>query len=239
MLITCDGCNTKMRVADTVAGKRVKCPKCGTILSVPKAETPKEEEPTPIAPVENDGTEGTASSVSTKPPPLPAKAAKTNRDDDDEEDDDRPSRKKRRRDDDDDSDEHDVDPGRGLRQESIGMSLTSMILGIVSLVILLLFAFGGGLLMLCCCPFLAAAGPFVGTAAASLPAILALILGLVGMGQGGKGYALTGMILGGVTLILGITLIVLSLVFGVALFGAAAAMPPPQPGPPPQIRFGP
>lgn len=38
--ISCTSCNKRLRVPDTAAGKRVKCPQCQTILSVPAAETP-------------------------------------------------------------------------------------------------------------------------------------------------------------------------------------------------------
>ena len=37
--ISCTSCSKRLRVPDTAAGKRVKCPQCQTILSVPAAET--------------------------------------------------------------------------------------------------------------------------------------------------------------------------------------------------------
>lgn len=41
--ITCTGCERRMRVPDGVAGKRIKCPKCATVLRIPQASD--EEEP--------------------------------------------------------------------------------------------------------------------------------------------------------------------------------------------------
>jgi hypothetical protein len=38
-IITCDSCRSRLGVPDTLAGKRVKCPKCGIALSVPKTKT--------------------------------------------------------------------------------------------------------------------------------------------------------------------------------------------------------
>ena len=40
MLITCTGCDTKMRVPDDAAGKIVKCPKCALRITVPASESP-------------------------------------------------------------------------------------------------------------------------------------------------------------------------------------------------------
>src|SRR5262245_47400178 len=35
--ITCPGCQAKLRAPDTAVGKKTKCPKCQTIVSVPAA----------------------------------------------------------------------------------------------------------------------------------------------------------------------------------------------------------
>ena len=58
-----------------------------------------------------------------------------------------------------------------------------------------------------------------------------MIFGYIGLPQGGKGFAITGMILGGVTVFLAVVLVGLSLIFGAALFGAVAIVPPPPPQP--------
>ena len=60
MLIICHSCNSKIRVPDKAAGKRVKCPKCATLLTVPAAD------PAP-------GPDPETAGVSTTPlPPAPA-----------------------------------------------------------------------------------------------------------------------------------------------------------------------
>ena len=38
--ITCTGCNKRLRVPDRTAGKRVKCPKCQSIIAVPDSNLP-------------------------------------------------------------------------------------------------------------------------------------------------------------------------------------------------------
>src|SRR5262245_4844145 len=38
--VTCGGCSRKMRVPDTAAGKRIKCPKCQAVIAVPGAGEP-------------------------------------------------------------------------------------------------------------------------------------------------------------------------------------------------------
>src|SRR5437868_1643461 len=46
MLIVCNHCQTTNRVPESAAGKRGKCPKCGTILDIP-AEPPAAPTPPP------------------------------------------------------------------------------------------------------------------------------------------------------------------------------------------------
>jgi hypothetical protein len=85
---------------------------------------------------------------------------------DDYEDDDRP-RRRRRRDDDDYDDMPRISRGG---EESIGLSVTSMVLGIISLVIFCIW--------------------FI-----SMPlAIMAIIFGSIGMSKGGKGMAIAGVV---------------------------------------------
>jgi hypothetical protein len=40
MLITCTGCQTKMRAPEDAGGKEVQCPKCGVVMRVPAPEPP-------------------------------------------------------------------------------------------------------------------------------------------------------------------------------------------------------
>src|SRR6476660_1681317 len=61
----CYSCNQVLKVGGEKAGKKGKCPKCGTMLTIPiastvQAETPPAPKPPPPAP---------------KPPPMPAPAA--------------------------------------------------------------------------------------------------------------------------------------------------------------------
>src|SRR5262245_29926852 len=37
--VTCSSCQRKMRVPDTAAGKRIKCPKCQGVIDVPGTST--------------------------------------------------------------------------------------------------------------------------------------------------------------------------------------------------------
>jgi len=74
--LTCKGCKSALKVRDELAGKKVKCPRCATVLLVPA----KKEE---FAPVEVMPEERIRES------PKGRKSAPTRRDDDEEDDDDR------------------------------------------------------------------------------------------------------------------------------------------------------
>jgi predicted Zn finger-like uncharacterized protein len=227
MLLVCDNCQAKIRVPDTAAGKKVKCPKCATVLQVPAADVPPEAPapappPAPAAepvaetppPAQGAGPKPSLrdalEDMQKRPPrastprdedeaieaeaPRPRSRARDDdegdaprrrsraRDEDDE--DDRPSRRRGGRDDDDDLVRR---SRRSEAGESTGLSVTSMILGITSL------AFGsvGG----CCCWFVAL--PLAG-----LCAIGAIVTGFMGQSRGGRGMALTGIITGGIGLVL-------------------------------------
>jgi len=207
MLITCTNCQSKIRVPEKAFGKRVKCPKCATVLQVPAASPPEETEvetpptsistkplpePTTITPEEpseqeadQGETEVTAtprpSTPGKKPPPMKAPSKRGSSfddgdDDDEEEDDDRrPKKRKRRRDRDDD----DMDVRRrdwGDQPHGVNTyAMTSMILGIVSLI----SGFGS-----CCCGLFAALG--------LLCAVLAIVFGFMGKTPGSEAYAWTG-----------------------------------------------
>lgn len=187
MLITCTGCDSKMRVPDTAAGKRVKCPKCAAIVRVPETPPVAEVEETtgvssaPLPPVPTpppiepepppvSGTEVTPTSSSTpkKPPPI---------------EDDEPPRRRRRYDDDDDvDDDDDLDirdrRGRGQSSTADGMAVTSMILGIT--------AASMSLISCTCCG--------VPGILAMICATLALIFGLMCKAPGNEVYTRTGII---------------------------------------------
>jgi hypothetical protein len=57
--VTCQ-CGKKLGVKDELAGKRVKCPACGTILTVPAAEAPAPMDAEVVAESETPGEEGPA-----------------------------------------------------------------------------------------------------------------------------------------------------------------------------------
>jgi predicted Zn finger-like uncharacterized protein len=222
MLITCSNCQAKIKVPDSAAGKKGKCPKCGTVMTIPAAEAPAAEAVAPEAVVPARPRPASAVEVSAKKPPPPppppelqhepveqdyveegelprppGKSPLTDDEIEDEEydghdeveyqdDDDRPRRKKKK---------------IRMGQPSIGMSLTSMILGIVSVV-----AGTGGC---CCIP--------IGVWTSPLPFLLgggAVGLGIFGLKQGGTGFAITGLVCGGVGLLEALVCI------GLFIFGA-------------------
>jgi len=185
VLITCTACNSKMRVPDSAVGKKVKCPKCGAVLSVPAAEPPPESitpapPPPPSEPItSHDGTEVTAqipaSSVPKSPPP---------RDDEDDDDFEPPPLRR-------DLNEDDyLNVGQGVGRRPVNsMAMTSMIMGIVAIT----FSTVG---CLCCGVFGAGIGTVCG--------IMALIFGFMGKVPGSESYAMTGIICGGVSALLGL-----------------------------------
>src|SRR5262245_24576049 len=102
--VACSKCAAKLNAPDTAAGKKVKCPKCQTVLTVPEPLAPEfevvdEAEPQPVkqptakpravvkAEAEADDEEG-------RPRKKPGKAA---READEDENNDRPKKKKRRK----------------------------------------------------------------------------------------------------------------------------------------------
>jgi predicted Zn finger-like uncharacterized protein len=208
MLITCSNCQSKIRVPDSAAGKKGKCPRCGTVIAIPAtgeaaeeapAEAPAEPPPPPPEPVaEAPPAEGPARSPFDFSEPEPSAPPK------------KTSRKAVVADD--EIVEETVEPDEGAprprqpAKENTTLSLVSMILGILSL--------------LCSCP------SFVSWCAAPLPvvfAVAALVTGFLGMKQGGKGFAIAGMCCGGGGILLTIIMIVANIFLGVALFSFGAA----------------
>jgi predicted Zn finger-like uncharacterized protein len=213
MLITCNGCNSKIRVPDTAAGKRVKCPKCATVIKVPEAEKTPDVEPTAVSsaplppppepqePADPEAFSTTPSSSGAKPPPI--KKTRASSIDDGDDDEPEPPGKRRRKYDDDEDEDDDFDV-RNRRRASApqgvnSMAMTSMILGIVSLV----SVWGS-----CCC------GLFGVIALAC--AVMALIFGFMGKTPGSESYAWAGIICGSITLVLALVGIVI-LVFAVGM----------------------
>jgi predicted Zn finger-like uncharacterized protein len=193
MLITCSNCQSKIRVPDSAAGKKGKCPKCGTSIAIPAAEEAAAEAPPEVAAEEPTGSPFDFSESA----PLPRKSSRKSQVEDDEvveepaddEDESAPPKKKRK-----------------ASKENTTLSLVSMILGILSLV--------------CSCP------SFVTWCAAPLPflfAAAAIVTGFLGMKQGGRGMAITGICCGGGGMLLTIILVVVNIFLGVALFSMGAA----------------
>ena len=194
MLISCNGCGKEMRVPDSAAGKRAKCPKCATLIRIPQLES-----------TDSDTYSTSQSSSKAKPPPIKKTRASSI---DDDEDDDRPPKKRRRRDEDDDDEEDDDVPRRKKRRRtSISMmAVASMILGLASLFILFV------------CPtgvyFIKFPIVFVSTPIAAVGAIASVILGRMGNKPGSAVFAWIGMICSYLVLFL---VLVVVLFFGIAL----------------------
>jgi hypothetical protein len=68
--VTCD-CGRAMRVKDEVAGKKVRCPGCSAVLTVPKPEAPKDAEDEALQMLMEEGDEPTTPDdhVTDAPPP--------------------------------------------------------------------------------------------------------------------------------------------------------------------------
>jgi predicted Zn finger-like uncharacterized protein len=214
MLIICPSCEAKARVKDEMAGKRGKCPKCGHIFVITgpaeEAPPPVDEgivasgpggEPPPIPPpsrVEE-------SEPDDQPPSRHDDEDRPSRHDDEDrpsrrDDDDRPSRRddeddyederrsRRRSRDDEEEDDDDEYPRLRKRRQETGLSMASMIVGIVSASL--------GLFAICCWIVLA---PLAG-----LGGVAAVILGFMGKPRGAEAQAITGIILGFVAIALSI-----------------------------------
>jgi hypothetical protein len=226
MLIICNACNSKIRVPESAAGKRVKCPMCATVVRVPEAEMqPESAPPVPIEPlpqespqppeheepVTPDAITSAPPSSSAKPPPIKPKRAAADAFDDDEDEDDAPRPPGKRRgkyDDDDDDDEDDFDVRRRrrkpARRSANGTAVTSMVMGIISVVCGL-----PALIPNCCCNIFG----FISIACG----VVAVILAHTGKSPGSEGMCLAGTITGsaGIVLsILGFLLLCLSLTLG-------------------------
>lgn len=105
--VACPECEKRLKVADTVAGKKIRCPACKAVVAVPDAddfvepdedvgitETPPAKKRLPARKLRDDDEE------ERRP------KARKSRDDDAEDDEDRRPKSRRRRDDDEDEEEH-------------------------------------------------------------------------------------------------------------------------------------
>jgi hypothetical protein len=220
-----------LRVRDDAAGKRVKCPKCGTLVRVP-AGGPELEEPAtpestavsssplpPSPPTESEPQapelpeaplEADADAFSTKPiisEPRPPE-------------DEPPSRRSRGYgDDDDDDDDDDLDVRTFRRQPVNGMALASMIVGIISVAVIAISC--------ACC---GAYGPIIGGPISGICAIVAILLGFLSKKQPGSGggYATAGIICGFCALGLIVVMIILIVFVGGVFVLLEMQKPPAQ-----------
>ncbi len=196
MQVTCSNCQSKIRVPDSAAGKKGKCPKCGNVIAIPELDTTTDE------PAPEPGAEAAAGSpfdFGGEEPP----AKKSSRRTDDAVEASTPSRKSKARAADDEeevatAEDADDDEARPRKkkiksEESTGLSLTSMILGIVSLVC---SCFSLGSWCVAPVPFLCAIG--------------AIVTGFLGMNKGARGMAITGICCGGGSILLTIGLTIAS-----------------------------
>ncbi len=246
MLITCSGCESKIKVPDAAAGKRVKCPKCATVIRVPAVEPPEEpaspdpepppeprlKEPEPEEPdeeaEENAKTRVTASKSKSSSISAKSSHSKSRDEDDEEEEEDEPRSKRRRRDEDDD--DLDVRKRRRRSQGANGVAMTSMIMGIVSVV------FGLGGCIGCCC---------------AIPSLISLGCGITAVicghktlkSPGSEGMAMTGLICGYVSIglsLIGVVMFFLGLFLNIGMNLGGLNQPgfnPPAFNQPPPPRF--
>ena len=143
--VTCSSCPAKMNAPDAAAGKKVKCPKCQQIITVPApAAAPGfevvEDEPAPKKPTVSVPAKPKSKAVveiddeeDEDEKPRKKKSAKAVVDDDD---DDRP-RKKRRAVAEDDEDDDDDRPRKKRKKQRAGEGGTSLVRNIVGGVVLL------------------------------------------------------------------------------------------------------
>jgi len=50
----CFSCHTKLKAKDSVAGKKIKCPKCGVVVEIPAVEPPDKPAPLPATEKQKD-----------------------------------------------------------------------------------------------------------------------------------------------------------------------------------------
>jgi predicted Zn finger-like uncharacterized protein len=112
MLITCSNCQSKIRVPDSAAGKKGKCPKCGAVIAIPLEESPAEEAAAEPAAEEPAG--GSPFDFDEPAAPRKGKSARTTGEE---------------------TEEEAEAGGEGeAKQESPALSIVALVLGILSLV---------------------------------------------------------------------------------------------------------
>lgn len=199
MLITCSNCQSKIRVPDSAAGKKGKCPKCGSVIVIPAAETAVDEAveaaPGEAAPPPQPADEQPAGSPFDFSESAPPRSRKGEMEDDEVFDE--PAEVA-------DGDEAPIE--RRRTKEHTTLSIISLVLGSLSLV--------------CSCP------SFVSWCAAPISFVFAagaIVTGFIGMKQGGRGMAIAGICCGGGGILLTIIMVIANIFLAAALFTAGAA----------------
>lgn len=153
--VTCSNCSSKIKVPDNAAGKKGKCPKCGTVVRIP---VPESEAPT-IMPGEGPSPFSFDAGAAAPPPPSGAPFGNLGEGGPPPADEDAAEP---------------IDAAVGPRgPESTGLSMASLICGILG--------------VLCCGCF-----PF---------GIAAIVLGFLGKDKGGRGLAIAGIVLGAIAIV--------------------------------------
>lgn len=168
---TCPECKALFRLAETLAGKRVKCVKCQTLFIVPSGESKETQPGTPVEKKKKEPVDAeTQTAVATKPPSASLPPSKNeeeefekpdeeetdDRDDDlprkrkksDEEyeDDDRPRKRKKRDDDEDDDEQPRIKKKKRKKDVGSGTLMVTLLIGGAALLICLLCGGIGGVI---------------------------------------------------------------------------------------------
>jgi hypothetical protein len=152
--VKCHGCDTKLKAPDKCAGKKVKCPKCGGVISVPVPEeepllleeVSTSEEPPSKTAITSGRRQKTAAADDDEQP-----ARKSRRHEEDHEDEEPPPKSRRRRQDDDDEDDE-KSPRRRRRASAglqAGLGIASLSLAVLLLLALWIPALNKIILPLC------------------------------------------------------------------------------------------
>ena len=225
MQITCTNCGAKIRVPDNAAGKKGKCPKCQTVMTIPAAGDPSADDLPKARAQEAVSAGGGTPFDFNEPADAPPAVKKSSK-----------GQKARDEEDGDDDDVSESVGGTSIAKkgESKGLSLTSMILGISGLVLTLLFGVGGigvGIIgaAACACPcgiYLS----YFGFPISGIASIVGIILGVIGLKKGARGMAWTGIATSAASILLILVFVVITIVLpflGVMVLGAAGAAAQP------------
>jgi hypothetical protein len=153
VLLTCPECQKRLKVDNSVVGKKIKCPGCAAVfaaaVSAPQEEPPADDDEVPVASRRPSGpTSERKETIRTDPKPPPARPAEDDEEDDrprrraarkdrkdDEDDRPRPARRKRRREDEDEEDERRGRSAVARQKKVSGCAVTAMIVGSIGVLL--------------------------------------------------------------------------------------------------------